>query len=134
MELNEIPQDKSQTYDGHFKVVYATQEGDYTTGFSSGWSDEEFVTTQAVLALQEETKAAFEQVKLGNKSPLYFYMYRYRHDVTSLAQSSGLFKWQIKRHFNPKRFQLLPEKTLLRYAKAFNLPVEQLRVLPAHYD
>jgi hypothetical protein len=134
MELNDIPQDKSVTYGGHVKLVYATRQGDYTTGVSSGWEDEEFVTQQAVIALEEETRLAFEQVISGLKSPLYFYMYRYRHDVTSLAQSSGFFKWQIKRHFNPSRFQQLSEKALSRYARAFNLPPEQLKTLPAHYD
>lgn len=130
MKVNEIPQDESKTYAGYRKVMYATENGRYTTRPSSGWEDEEFVTKQAVTALEEATEAALAEVRLGNKSPLYFYMYHYRHDLVSLAQTTGLFKWQITRHFDPRRFAKLPEKTLIRYAEAFNLSLDDLKQHP----
>lgn len=130
MDVNQIPQDKSKTYGGHAKIIYATTEGKYTSATSDGWQDEEYATLQAVNALTEQTQHAYDLVKSGQKSPLFYYMFAYRHDVTSLAQTSGFFRWQIRRHLNLKIFNQLSDKKLMRYAQAFNLSIEQLRQLP----
>lgn len=126
MELDKIPQDDSKTYSGHQKVIYATQNGNYKTGTSTGWQDEAYATEQAVADLDAQTAKALAQVKNGERSPLYYYMYRYRHDETSLAQSAGVFKWQLHRHFRPEVFAKLPEKTLAKYAQAFQIDIKTL--------
>lgn len=130
MDINQIPQDKSKTYGGHAKVVYAVKNGSYTKATTSGWEDEEFVTLQAVDALAEQTQLAFHAVKNEQRSSLFYYMFLYRHDITSLAQTSGFFRWQIKRHFKPLVFKKLSDKKLNRYAQVFNLSIEQLKQLP----
>lgn len=130
MEINQIPQDKSKSYDGHSKIIYATENGCYKSATSNGWEDEEYATLQAVDALVAETQLAYDAVITGKKSPLYFYMFAYRHNINSLAQCSGFFRWQIKRHFNPHVFQRLSDKKLIRYAQAFNLSLAQLKQLP----
>ena len=48
MDINEIPQDDSKIFRGQKKVIYATQNGHYKTGTTTGWNTEEFVTEQAV--------------------------------------------------------------------------------------
>ena len=48
MDINEIPQDDSKIFRGQKKVIYATQNGQYKTGTTTGWDTEAFVTEQAV--------------------------------------------------------------------------------------
>lgn len=131
MEIKEVPQDKITTYAGYCKLMYATkEEGGYTTITSCGWDAEEFANKQAVLALEEEASIAYEQARQGEKSPLYFYMFYYRHDLVSLSQSVGLFKWRVKRHLELKNFNKLSDRILLRYADIFDLSIAQLKTLP----
>ncbi|MCF7529228.1 hypothetical protein ACOR62_03750 [Neisseria lisongii] len=124
MEINDIPQDNSKTYHGHQKVIYATQNGQYQTATSSGWQDEAFATEQAVAELDAQTENALQAVKNGEKSVIYYLMYKYRYDETSLAQTTGLWKWQIRRHFRPEIFAKLSEKTLAKYREAFGCKLE----------
>ena len=100
MDINEIPQDDSKIFRGQKKVIYATQNGHYKTGTTTGWDTEAFVTEQAVEEFNQLTNEALDAVKRGEKSPLFYYMYRYRFDLPTLAQTTGLWQWQIKRHFN----------------------------------
>lgn len=130
MDIENIPQHNSKTYGGHNKIIYARQNGHYISATCNGWEDEEYATLQAVNALNAETKKAHELVKSGQKSPLYFYMYAYRHDTVSLAQCSGFFHWQVKRHLKPDIFNKLSLKKLNRYAKALNLSLSQLKTVP----
>ncbi len=127
MDKRDVPQDNSQTYNGHRKVIYATDNGHYVKARSSGWQDEAFATEQAVSALQAQTEAARAQVYAGECSPLYYYMHHYRYDLKSLAQTTGLFQWQIRRHFKPACFRSLSDQTLSRYAAAFNLDIAAFR-------
>ena len=116
MDINEIPQDDSKIFRGQKKVIYATQNGHYKTGTTTGWDTEAFVTEQAV-----------DAVKRGEKSPLFYYMYRYRFDLQTLAQTTGLWQWQIKRHFKPQVFTKLSDKVLKRYAETFGIKIMELK-------
>ena len=127
MEINDIPQDNSKIFRGQRKVVYATQNGNYQTGTSSGWETEEFATEQAVEELNQLTAEALDAVKRGEKSPLFYYMYRYRFDLPSLAQATGFWQWQIKRHFKPSVFAKLSDKVLERYADVFGVAILELQ-------
>ena len=93
MEINDIPQDNSKIFRGQGKVGYATQDGNYQTATSNGWETEEFATEQAVEELNQLTAEALDAVKRGEKSPLFYYMYRYRFDLPSLAQATGFWHW-----------------------------------------
>ena len=53
-------------------------------------------------------------------------MYRARMDVDLLSQTSGLWRWRIRRHFNPAIFARLPLTLRERYATALGIPVEAL--------
>ena len=127
MEINDIPQDNSKIFRGQRKVVYATQNGNYQTATSNGWETEEFVTEQAVEELNHLTNEALDTVKRGEKSPLFYYMYRYRFDLPSLAQATGFWQWQIKRHFKPRVFAKLSDKVLERYAEVFRVSALELK-------
>ena len=70
MEIKDIPQDDSESYHGHLKVIYGTRDGRYEAGTSSGWQDEAYATEMAVAELNEQTHAAREAVARGEYSPL----------------------------------------------------------------
>lgn len=127
MEIDKIPQDNSKTYSGHQKVIYGTHHGQYEKGTSTGWQDEAFATEQAVNDLNEQTEQAKQAVRSGEKSVIFYLMYQYRYDETALAQTTGLWKWQIHRHFKPTVFAKLSDKTLHKYAQAFQMSIEELR-------
>ncbi|OOF40550.1 hypothetical protein BKK47_03880 [Rodentibacter mrazii] len=127
MDVNEIPQDDSKIFKGQRKVIYATQNGSYQTATSNGWDTETFATEQAVEELQQLANEALNAVKRGEKSPLFYYMYRNRFDLTSLAQATGFWQWRIKRHFKPSVFGKLSNKVLGRYAKVFGVNIEKIK-------
>ena len=127
MDERDIPQDESPIFAGQRKLVYATRNGRYVAGLSSGWADEVYATTQAVRDFDERTEAAWQQYRRGERSPLFYLMYRYRHDEASLAMAAGVFRWQLRRHLDPVRFAALPERTLHKYAQALCLTLDELR-------
>ena len=127
MDINEIPQDDSKIFRGQKKVIYATQNGHYKTGTTTGWDTEAFVTKQAVEEFNQLTNEALDAVKRGEKLPLFYYMYRYRFDLQTLAQTTGFWQWQIKRHFKPSVFAKLSNKVLGRYAEVFGVSMEEIK-------
>ncbi|OOF70748.1 hypothetical protein [Rodentibacter caecimuris] len=128
MEIDDIPQDDSKIFRGQKKVVYATQNGNYQITTSTGWQTEEFATEQAVNELNQLTEAALQAVKNGEKSVIYYLMYKNRYDLQTLAQATGFWQWQIKRHFKPEVFKKLSEKKLERYTGVFGISIEKLRM------
>ena len=51
-------------------------------------------------------------------------------DATLLAQSTGLFRWRVRRHLRPAVFARLPERILEKYATALGITVTQLCAVP----
>ena len=126
MDIKDIPQDNSKIFRGQKKIIYATRNGNYESGTTSGWDDEEFATQQAVEELNQQTEQALQAVKSGEKSPLYYLMYKYRFDEQSLAQATGFWQWQIRRHCKPEVWAKLSQKKLEKYAEVFGVDIEEL--------
>ena len=134
MDINAVPQDDSTTYANNKKAIYARdKDGNVKAVSSSGWEAEETVTKQALHDLQEHAAEAYDEVKHGLKSPLYFHMYNIRMDLQVLAESTGFFKWSIKKDFRPEKFAKISEKRLAIYADAMGIKEEDLKHLP-HKD
>jgi len=131
MKETDVPQDNISYYEGHSKLVYAQKDSGEIKGVeSSGWETEEYVTRMAVAELERLAAEALELAKKGEQSPLAFHMYNNRHDLLSLAQTTGFWQWRIKRHFKPKHFNKLSTKTLEQYADVMGITVEQLKSIP----
>ncbi len=128
MDINDIPQDNSKIFRGQKKIIYATRNGNYESGTTSGWDDEEFATQQAVEELNQQTEQALQAVKNGEKSPLYYLMYKYRFDEQSLAQATGFWQWQIRRHCKPEVWAKLSQKKLRIYAEVFGVDIKMLNL------
>ena len=127
MDINSVPQDNSSTYANNKKAIYAKDsEGNIKPIGSSGWSVEELATKQALEDLQEREKEAYCEVKKGEKSPLYYYMYAVRMDLQVLSETTGFFKWRIKRDFRPEIFGRISKKRLEVYAEAMGIEAQRL--------
>lgn len=135
MKKKQVPQDNSDVYQGQKKLLYAVNdEGHYQGVQSSGWEVETFATKLAVEALEQQAQQALKDANAGKVSPLMYHMLSARHDVLSLAQATGFFQWQVKRHLTPKVFNKLNRRKLLQYADVLSITVEQLQELPHEHE
>jgi CRISPR/Cas system-associated protein Cas10 (large subunit of type III CRISPR-Cas system) len=135
MKIENVPQDHSSTYGDMKKAIYAKSgDGKIKSVGSSGWDAEEVVTKQAIDELDENAKEAYEEVKSGKKSPLYYHMYEARMDLAVLSQSTGFFKWTIKRDFRPEVFKKMSEKRLSVYCEALGKNKQEIKELPKAND
>ncbi|PCH61488.1 MAG: hypothetical protein COC05_00745 [Gammaproteobacteria bacterium] len=131
MKQNDVPQDHIKTLGGLRKAMYATDEqGNYTVVPSDGWEAEELVLNQAIEEFERQTDEALARCRSNISSPLEYHMYHCRMDQIVLAQSTGFFKWQVKRHLKPAHFCRLSAKKLARYSEALGLSIDQLKSLP----
>lgn len=131
MRADQVPQDESSTYAGHKKLLYAEgQDGQYQGVQSTGWDVEATATRDAVAQFELWARQAHAEVVAGAKSTLYFHMYDCRMDLPLLCQLTGLWRWRVQRHFNPKHFARLSPSVLARYAEAMDRPIEQIQSLP----
>ena len=129
MKKSEVPQDESDLANANFReLCYATDEqGNYVTENSTGWDVKAAALTNAVERIHRRTEEARQRMQEGKASPIAYYMELNRMDVVVLAQHVGLWRWRVKRHFDPGRFSRLSEKLLHKYAAAFNITVQQLK-------
>ena len=131
MEVDEVPQEGNATLAGLRKAVYARNaDNRIVTVASAGWEVEEIVTQQAADIFSAYTAAARARVLDGTSSPLEYWMYAQRMDLATLAQSSGIWRWRIRRHFRPAVFSRLSPALLDRYADALGISRQTLCRLP----
>lgn len=131
MEASDVPQEGNATLGGHRKAIYAKgADGRIVAVGSAGWEAEEAVTLQAVDVFKGYAEAARGRVLAGESSPLEYWMYACRMDLATLAQSTGIWRWRIRRHFRPAVFARLSPRMLQRYADALGMASADLRQLP----
>lgn len=131
MKQDDVPQDQSAAFEGQKKPLYVLdKDGHYTTELSSGWDVEEVVLDQAIALFAAQCETARQRVEQKLCAPLEYHMYQRRMDLTVLAQSTGFFKWQIKRHMKPEVFSRLNPKKLARYQEALGMSAAELHAMP----
>lgn len=134
MDHDAVPQDVNRTLGGYRKAVYARDpQGRIVPVASTGWEVEEIVTQQAADALREQAEVARQAALTGKGSPLIYWMYARRMDLPLLAQTTGWWQWQVRRHLR-QPVHALPTRVLQRYAQALALPVETLCHCPTKAD
>ena len=132
MRAKDVPQQTNPTLDGSRKAMYAVgDDGKYQIVPSAGWEVEETVTTLAIADFQDKADHALRLARQGQASPLAYHMYRCRMDEKTLAQSSGLALWRVRRHLQPARFKRLKPALIQRYADALGLSRSELCQLPS---
>jgi len=127
MRERDLPQEGNRTLAGYRKAVYAVAEdGRVRLVPTHGWEVEEIVTRQAVEDLERRAREARERALSGESSPLEYHMYKARMDVELLSQTSGVWRWRVRRHLKPAAFARLPLALKARYAEALGISVEAL--------
>ena len=76
--------------------------------------------------INEKIELAKEKIKMGEASPLFYFIEKNIMDVGLVAKYMGYWKWTVKKHLKPKYFKKLTEDELKRYAEIFNVTVEEL--------
>lgn len=129
MKKTEVPQDQTiRTKNNLKELVYATDEnGNYTTVLSSGWEPKAIALTNSLEQINERIEIIKQQILDGKASPILYFMEFNRMDIGILSSYVGIWKWFIKRHFKPKIFANLNDKTLQKYANAFNISISELK-------
>ena len=131
MKKHEVPQQNAKAFMGHSKLLYAVDEsGRYVPAPSNGWEAEEIVLDQAIAEYQRSAADAWQRAKAGETGTLEYHMYSQRMDALLLSQSTGYFKWRVRRHLRPGAFQKLPARIRERYADALGVAPERLDTLP----
>ena len=127
MRERDVPQEGNACLGGYRRAVYAVgEDGRVKLVASRGWEVEEIVTRQAVEDLERRAEEARKRALAGATSPLEYHMYRARMDVALLSQTTGLWRWRIRRHFRPEVFAQLSPQLRQRYADALGVPAETL--------
>lgn len=129
MKKEEVPQDKGNLSKSNMKeLIYATDEkGNYTTALSTGWEPKTIALTNSIEEINERIAFAKDQVKNGTASPIVYFMELHKMDPLILASYVGMWKWRVKRHFKPSVFSGLSDKTLQKYADAFEISIADLK-------
>jgi hypothetical protein len=133
MKKDEIPQDLSALGKITKEVCYTTDgTGKYTTELSSGWDVKIEALNTAWGDIEKRIAAAKQKVLNNEASPIYFFMEYRLMDVSILADYTGFWQWQIKRHLKPIVFKGLSDKKLQKYAEAFNTTISDLKSMTVH--
>src|SRR3954470_5838876 len=128
MKKEDVPQDVSALGKITKEVCYATDsEGKYTTELSKGWDVKITALDKAWEDIDVRITNAKQKVLNGEASPLLFFMEKGIMDISLLADYTGFWQWQIKRHLKPDVFKKLSDKKLQRYAEVFNVSVNDLK-------
>jgi len=131
MKQEEVPQENNKTLAGVKKAVYATNEaGDYGTIASKGWEVEEIVTSQAVEEFERLANEALAKVQNNEASVLEYHMFNNRMDLALLSQTTGFFKWTIKRDFKTDKFNKMSHERALIYAEVMGISIDELKTVP----
>jgi hypothetical protein len=135
MKKEDVPQDLSSLGKITKEVCFATDsEGKYVTELSKGWEVKITALDVAWKDIEDRVAAARQKVLNNEASPILFFMERRLMDLGIVADYTGFWKWQIKRHIKPAAFNKLSEKQLLRYADAFNVSVEDFKTMNVHEE
>ena len=105
MKKEEVPQDLSALGKITKEVCYATDEtGKYTTQLSKGWDVKITALDKAWEEIDDRVDIAKQKVLSGEASPLLFFMEKGLMDVKLLAEYTGFWQWQVKRHLKVSVF------------------------------
>jgi hypothetical protein len=130
MDRKDVPQDKG-IYDRWHGISYAVDDdGRYVLAHSAGWEAANIANQQAWDLVEQEIAAILDKVRKDELSPLAYHMARSLMDVRMLSRYAGLSRFRVRRHLKPPIFRRLSPPLLERYAKVFNMRVEELKEIP----
>ena len=130
MKKEEVPQDKSALDNFTKEVCYALDDsGKYVTTLSTGWEVKTTALNMAWKDIEQRIQSVKEKVQRKEASPILFFMEARLMDLEITAAYTGFWQWQIKRHLKPDVFEKLSTNKLAKYAKAFNVSIDDLKTM-----
>ncbi len=128
MKKEDLPQDPGALDKFTREVCYVKNDnGKYETALSKGWDVKKQALDSAWEEVNERVEEARRAVASGEKSPVYYFMELRLMDLPVLSGYTGIFPFFIKRHFKPSVFKGLSERKLEKYARAFDITVDELK-------
>lgn len=129
MKKEEVPQDPSSLSENNItEVCYAIDEnGHYVKVPSQGWTPKTIVQNETLQLLAARAEEALQNLQNDIASPIPYFMEIHKMDINILSDYTGIWRWRIKRHFKPAIFKKLSDKTLAKYADAFDMTPEALK-------
>lgn len=128
MKKEDTPQDLGALGKVTKEVCYVVDaSGNYLTDLSNGWEIKSKALDAAWEDISKRVQAAKDKVIQGAASPLLYFMELKLMDIPILAAYTGFWKWRVKRHLKPGPFKRLSDRSLQKYADAFELKVEDIK-------
>ena len=128
MKKEDLPQDAGALDKFTREVCYVkNQDGKYETALSKGWDVKKEALDSAWTDVNERIEDARQAVVRGEKSPVHYFMELRLMNLPVLSGYTGFFSFFIKRHLKPSVFKNLSEKKLGKYARAFDVTIEELK-------
>jgi len=130
MEENQNTVYKDKAYGQYRELSYSYGDGgnfEKTVGFHG--TEDRLILQQAWDLFHERIEDARQRVIAGKVSPVVYYMEKNLLDPLNLSMMAGISLWRVKWHFKPGVFNRLKDKTLKKYAEAFNITIEQLKTV-----
>ena len=125
-ESKDLPDEKYKT------VIYTVDEnGNYIRKQTTGWEPENIAHSIAWDDINQRIENTRKKVQAGKLSPLAYFMEREMLNPKRLSGLTGISKWRIRRHRNPRIFSKISESYLNRYAEFFNVSVSDFIHLKA---
>lgn len=119
---------KDDRYGKSKELSYHYKEGGNFEKIVGFHPDQDRVILQQAWDLfHERIEEARQKVLKGEVSPVVYFMEKTLLDPLNLSMMAGISLWRVKRHFKPRVFKKLNQKTLAKYAEAFNVSVDQLK-------
>ena len=128
MESDQNPVYKDDRYGKSRELLYFYEEGgnfEKKVGFHG--IPNRVVLQQAWDLFAERIEEARLKVLAGQVSPIVYYMEKSITDPMNLSMMAHVPFWKVKLHCKPFFFKRLSDKTLAKYAEAFQIPVAQLK-------
>lgn len=128
MKKSDTPQDKSALDNFTKDVCYVTDDsGKYTTEQSRGWEVKATALNLTWDDVKQRVEKAKEDLLKGKFSPINYFMESKMMDIGIVSSYTGFWKWQVKRHVKPTVFKNLSENKLMKYAKLFEVSINELK-------
>jgi len=128
MKKEDLPQEPGALSRLTRELCYVkNEEGKYETALSKGWDIKKEALDSAWIEVNDRVEEARKAVAAGEKSPIYYFMELSLMDVGVLSGYTGFFSFFIKRHLRPSVFKNLSDVKLEKYARAFDITVEELK-------
>lgn len=127
MKQSETPQDDSALHNFTNELCYVlNDDGSYSKVLSKGWEVKASALNVVWDDIEEKIKNAQASIQRGEASPILFFMELNLMDIGIVSAYTGLWKWQVKRHLQQKHFKKLSSKVLQKYAKLFDVTLDEL--------